>query len=301
VRLRAVSALSLAFLVGTVGYVRAECEPTAVPIGDGVLVRSVIERLAANGVSTVPAEGCPAVRVRVERRGEQVHLEVTDSFARTSQRQVRDVATAAAIIESWTLQEIEQGTMPAVAVASEAAVTRSVAAPITATTLSRVGIAATFESSLGDNGSLWVGSTIAGCVRMGPLCIGGVLRGARDTHASGATSGDSPHHGDELHALATVGLPRRLGSLVVSPGVSVGYGRLAIATTHLDMHMLPFSVSEQSHELRGDVHVMISRPLGRRFAFYADVRGDAALARTEIAGGPRAFVRTAIGIRVEAP
>ncbi len=301
-RLRAVSVVLLAILVGTTAYVRAECEPTAVPTGDAALVRSVIERLTANGVATVPAEGCPAARARVERRGEQLHLEMTDSFARTAQREVRDVATAAAIIESWTLQEIEHGALPALAPSSEAAVTRSVAGPITARALSRVGISATFESSVADDGSLWVGGTIAGCARVGPVCVGGVLRGARDTHASGETSGDSPHHGDELHALATVGLPRRLGSFVVSPGIGVGYGRLAIATTHFDIvHMMPFSLSEASHELRGDVHVMLSRPLAGRFAFYADVHADAAIARTEIASGPRGFVRAAVGIRVEAP
>ncbi len=299
-RLRAVSVVSLAFLVGTAAYARAECQPTAVPIGDAALVRSVIERLAANGVATTPTAGCPALRVKVERRGEQLHLEMTDSFARTAQREVRDVSTAAAIIESWTLQEIEQGALPALAAPPETSVTR-VAAPSSPPRLSRVGIAATFESSVGDNGSLWVGGTLAGCARLGSLCIGGVLRGARDTHASGDTSGDSPHHGDELHALATVSLPRRLGSFVVSPGIGLGYGRLSIATTHLDMQMMTFSLTDGSHELRGDVHLMISRPLGRHFAFYGDLHGDAALARTDIAGGPRSFVRAAIGIRVEAP
>ena len=298
-RHRAVSVVSLAFLVGTTAYVRAECEPTAVPIGDPALVRSISERLAANGVATRPAEGCPAVRVNVERRGEQLHLEMTDSFARTAQRDVRDVATAAAIIESWTLQEIEQGAVPALATREVAAT--SVPAPVPTTSISRVGIAATFESSVGDNGSLWMGGTIAGCARLGSVCIGGVLRGARDTHASGDTAGSSPHHGDELHALATVSLPRRLGSLVVSPGIGLGYGHLSIATSHLDMHMMPFSLTDGSHEIRADVHVMISRPFGRYFAFYGDLRGDAALVRTEIAGGPRSFARAAIGIRVEAP
>ena len=299
-RHRAVSVVSLAFLVGTTAYVRAECEPTAVPLGDAALVSSIVARLAANGVATTPAEGCPSVRVKVERRGEQVHLEMTDSFARTARREVRDVATAAAIIESWTLQEIEQGGLPPLAPPGVAA-TRSVTAPVAVTAISRIGIAATFESSVADNGSLWMGGTLTGCARLGPMCVGGVLRGARDTHASGDTSGDSPHHGDELHAMATVSLPRQLGSFVVSPGIGVGYGHLAIATTHLDMHMMPFSLTDGSHEIRGDVHVMISRPLGRYFAFYGDLRGDAALARTAIAGGPRSFVRAALGIRVEAP
>lgn len=289
--------MSLAFLVGTTAYARAECEPTAVPIGEPALVRSVNERLAANGVASVPVDGCPVVRVRVERRGEQLYLEMTDSFSRTAKRDVRDVATAAAVIESWTLQEIEQGALPALAPTPAVSATRSVAT----TAPPWIGVAATFESSVGDDGSLWVGGTIAGCARLGRLCIGGLLRGARDTHASGDTSGDSPHHGNEIHALATLALPTRLGSFVVSPGVGVGYGRLAIATTHMDMQMMPFSLTEDSHELRGDVHVMISRPLGGRIAFYADVRGDAALARTEIAGGPRSFVRAAVGIRVEAP
>ncbi|MBA3451899.1 MAG: hypothetical protein H0T42_02240, partial [Deltaproteobacteria bacterium] len=173
-RLRSVSVVSLAFLVGTMGDARAECEPTAVPIGDATLVRSVIERLAVNGVSTVPVQGCPALRVLVERRGEQLHLEMTDSFARTAQRQVRDVATAAAIIESWTLQEVEQGALPALALSPEASATPMVSGAVSATTLSRIGIAATFESSIGDNGSLWMGGTIAGCARVGPLCVGGV-------------------------------------------------------------------------------------------------------------------------------
>lgn len=293
--------MSLSFLVGTTAAVRAECAPIAIPIGDVALVRSMNEHLAANGVATVPVDGCPAVRVLVERRGELLHLEMTDSFARRAQREVRDVETAAAIIESWTAQEIEQGAMPVLAAAPEASVSRMVAAPIVTGAPSRLGIAATFESSIADDGSLWVGGTIAGCARLGPVCTGGLLRGAQDTHASGDTSGDSPHHGTELHALATISLPRRLGSFIVSPGIGLGYGRLGIATTHLDMRMMPFSLNEASHELRGDVHVMIFRPLGGRFAFYADIRGDAALARTEIATGPRSFVRAAIGIRVEAP
>lgn len=279
----------------------AECLPTAVSVGDPAIVQSLGERLAVSGIAITATVGCPAVQVRIERLGEQLVLEITDSFSRRGRREVRDVATAAAIIESWTLQEIEQGTLPSLVASPEAAVTQNLAGRMAGPTLSRIGIAATFESSVGDNGSLWVGGTIVGCARLGPLCIGGVLRAATDTHASGETSGDSPHHGDELHALATVGLPRRLGSFVVSPGIGVGYGRLAIASTHLDMHMMPVSSSEASHELRGDVHVMISRPLGGRFAFYADVHGDAALARTQIAGGPRSFVRAAVGIRIEAP
>lgn len=126
--------------------------------------------------------------------------------------------------------------------------------------------------------------------------------GARDTHAAGDTSGTSPHHGDELAAIATLDLPRRIGGFIVSPGIGLGYAWLDVATSHLDMHSMSFSVAETSHALRADVHLMISRPLGGRFAIYGDLHGDAAMARTDIvADGPRSFLRAAIGIRVEGP
>lgn len=271
----------------------ADCPPTAISSGDPALVESLSARLAANGIGTHPIDGCPAIRVRVEQRGDRVHLEMADAFARTGQRQVRDVATAAAIVESWTRHEIEAGVLPELAPPES-----SLLAP--APSHSPAGLALAFESSLGGDGSLWLGAALSGCVAVGPTCIGGTLRGARDTRETGDTAGVE-HRSDELQALATVDVPRRVGAFTISPGLGLGYGWSNITATHLDMHMVPVEQSVTSHELRGDVHVSITHAIGRHFAIVGELRGDSALARTDIPGGPRSFVRAGIGIRFGAP
>lgn len=260
-------------------------------VGDPVLAQTLSQRLAANGIETTSTSGCPALRVRVEQRGDQVHLELTDTFSRLGRRQVRDVATAAAIVESWTLQEVEAGSLPELA-----GTTPSIVA---STPRSASGLAAIFESSLADDGSLWLGGAVSGCARIGPTCIGGVVRFARDTRSTGDTAGVN-HRSNELHGIATLDVPRVLGAFSISPGVGLGYGWLEITSSHLDMHMLPVETAHTSHAVRGDVHVTITRSLGRSIALYGDLRADTAIVRSEIPAGPESFVRVAIGIRVEA-
>src|SRR5688500_12136750 len=121
-RHRTLSVATLACFVWMTKHAAADCAPAAVPIGDPVLVQSVREKLAANGVATVATAGCPAVRVHLEMRGEQLHLRVADGYQRRGEREVQDVATAAAVIESWTLQEIDHGTLPETPAAVVAAI-----------------------------------------------------------------------------------------------------------------------------------------------------------------------------------
>jgi hypothetical protein len=273
----------------------AECKPAALMSGDPVLAHTLSQRLAASGIETTSTSGCPAVRVRVEQRGDQVHLALTDTFSRLGERQVRDVATAAAIVESWTLQEVEEGSLPELAASASPPPAASSIAPRAAAS----GLAAMFESSLGGDGSLWLGGAVSGCARLGPVCVGGIVRFARDTRSTGETAGID-HRSNEIHALATLDLARSIGRFSISPGLGLGYGWLEISASHLDMHMLPVEVAYSSHALRADLHVTIMRSLGRSIALYCDLRGDTALVRSEIPGGPESFVRAAIGIRVEA-
>lgn len=289
--------LVVAFLlVATTQAVRAECPPTAVSSGDPVLVRSLSARLAASGIATASTEGCPVVHVRVEQRGDRVHLVMADAFSRTGQRQVQDVATAAAIVESWTRQEIEEGSLPDLAPPPSA--TTDVVAPAAAvsprSTPSGIGLA--LETAAADDGSLWLGGSASACYAVGPVCVGGLVRVARDTRSTGDTA-DANHRSTEAHALATIDLPRRAGAFTISPGAGLGYGYLAVSASHLDAHMLPVEVTRSSHALRGDLHVTASRALTDRIAVIAELRGDLALARTAIPGGPRGFARASIGFR----
>lgn len=290
--------VSLAFLVGATAKVRAECQPAAVPIGDPALVQTLSERLAASGITTTPLAGCPAVRVNVERRGQQVHLRVVDAYQRLGEREVRDVATAAAIIESWTLQEIEQGS-PRVVTEQAPAVTTT--APIVPTgAIASMWIGASGRSSIGDDGSIWLGGAISGCMRLGWSCVGASVGFASETAAvEDVTSGT--HRSLAIDAMATLDVPRRLGGFLASPGISAGYGWNRIQQQHLDMHSMPLSSSHANHSLRAGAHVVISRPFGRRIAIFGELFGDVAVLRTDIPDGPRARAGLSFGARFEAP
>jgi len=274
---------------------RAECPPTAIARGDATLVAMLTHRLSSNGISTTARAECPSVRVQVERRGELVHLRVTDAFERLGEREVHDVATAAAIIESWTLQEVETGSLPAI----EEPV-HEMPPALTAGRVVRPGIAIAVRSAMTGDAATWLGGSIAACAPAGPLCIGGTLRATRDTNATGATtSGD--HELTQLDALATVELPRRFRGFVVSPGLSAGYAWLGISSQHLDIHMMPVTATESSHALRAGAQVRVARSLTSHAAIVGELAGDASLARTSPASGPATALGFALGARFELP
>ncbi|HEX7702038.1 MAG TPA: hypothetical protein VF403_14980, partial [Kofleriaceae bacterium] len=206
-RLRAV----MWMVVAATTNAHADCKLAAVTQGDPELVQTLIARLTASGIATTSTSGCPVVQVRLEKRGQQLHLRVTDAFNRIGERDVQDVATAAAIIESWTYQEVETGTLPA-----EATSVPVIAPPH----LVRNGIAASLMSAVGSDRTAWVGGALSACVRLGPVCAGAALRAETDTRETGTTSISQNSY--ELSAIATIDLPRKLGSYVVSPGLGVG-------------------------------------------------------------------------------
>ena|GEM_PF-2999110 len=284
-------ATSLVVLVGLAIDARAECKPAAVPVGDPVLVQIVSERLSAVGIATAAIAGCPAVHVHLERRGDQLHLRVADGYQRRGEREVRDVATAAAVIESWTLQEIEDGSLPMIAPVIVAS-----AMPIAPE--ERASFALLGSSSLASDASTWIGSELAGCVHVGWTCMGGAV-----TFGAGTATTDDVIRGVQrskhVNAILTAEVPRTFGRLVLSPGVGVGYGWMSFAQQHLDMHSMPFSFEEPTHSLRTRAQLMLSRELGGGFAIAAMLYGDVAAMRTDShsTSGPRGRIGLSLGLR----
>jgi hypothetical protein len=283
-----VTLVTLAALSGTA---RAQCKPAAIADGDPQLVTDLISKLSANGIATARESGCPSVQVRIEQRGALVHVRLADAFQRTSERDVQDVATAAAVIESWTYQEIDAGTLPA-----EPAPVVIAEAPHVA----RTGIAVSAMSALGSNGgTTWIGGSISGCFRVGPLCTGVALRTQLDTDATGDSS---PLSQDSyvLSAIATIDLPRHLGGFVLSPGIGVGYGYLHVVTHHHDAMNNPLDVPTADHQLRAAAHAALMRPLGDHVSAFADLWTDATLLRSDSQFGPGVSLVLALGLRLEA-
>ena len=286
---------AMMLVVAATASARAECKPTAVLQGDAPLVQGVGARLTANGIATTRASGCPAVDVMIERRGPQVHLRVTDAYQRKGERDVQDVATAAAIVESWTTQEIEAG-----ALLDEPTAVAATAPPIAiapARRAARSGIAASAVSALANDGTTWVGGSISACLRTGPFCSGVMVRAELDSHATGPTvpAGASSI---ALSPMATIDLPRRLGRFVLTPGLGLGYGFLHVVTGHHDA--MGNSLESSDHELRLGAHVALARPWTDRLAVFADLWGDGAPLRSDSSFGPGFAVRLALGIRLEA-
>lgn len=276
---------------------RAECRPAAVPIGDPVLVQSLRERLSASGITTAPAAGCPAVRVELEQRGDQLHLRVVDAYQRLGERDVGDVATAAAVIESWTLQEIEPGAVPAEPAIDAPAAPAPVLAPAAAS--SRLAIGAASRTAVGDDGSTWLGGGLDACVRVGWACLGATGSVAADT-STVADLHTGSHRSVAVAALAAADAPLRIGRFVARPGITAGYGWERLQQQHVDAHGQPLSIAASSYALRVGTHASLAYPLARSLAVFGELFGDVAAARTT-PDGPRARAGLALGVRLEAP
>jgi len=272
---------ALMLLVGASTRARGECRPAAIPHGDPQLVRTLIERLAASGIETAPDASCPAVRVQVAQRGAQVHLRVTDAYERLGERDVQDVATAAAIIETWTLQEIEPGTLPEAPIA-----------PPSPKYAPRTGLAVAAQTSLSEQATTWAGGSVSGCMMARWSCLGATVHASADVVTT-------PHDLFELDALATADLPWALGRFVVSPGIALGYGWQRVESHPLDGHGLPTTVVEANHSLRAGLHLRAWRSLSEHFAIYAELAVEGALARTGVDAGPTTAFGLSLGARVE--
>jgi hypothetical protein len=279
----------LGTLAALTGTARAECKPAAIAKGDPTLVADLTARLTASGVMTASTSGCPAVSVVIEKRGEQVHVRLADAFQRTGERDVQDVATAAAVVESWTYDEIDAGSLPAERIPV-----------IEAPHVARTGIAASAISALGSNGgTTWIGGSLAACARIGSTCAGAALRAQLDTNASGDSS-PLAQDSYELSALATIDLPRQLGSFVVSPGIGVGYGYQHVVTHHRDAMNNPVDLFSPDHQLKVAAHAAVLKPLGDHVSAFADLWTDAALLRSDSQFGPGLSLVLALGVRLEA-
>jgi hypothetical protein len=291
------SAIALLTIAATAATARAECKPTAIAEGDPALVQTLVPKLEASGIATTTSAGCPAVRVSLEQRGDQLHVKLLDAFARAGERDVQDIATAAAIVESWTYQEIEQGSLPADAPPPSIV---AVAPPISRPRGERFAIAASATSGLGTNGgTTWLGGSISACVRIGPLCAGAMLRATADTRATGDTSGTFAQDSYELSALAMIDVPRRLGSFLLIPGIGVGYGYQHVTAHHHDPTGNPVDIATPDHELRGGVHAALARSIGAHLAVFADLWADAAFAHSaSMPLGPTGALSLAFGARV---
>jgi hypothetical protein len=227
---RAPAALAMATLLSAARTTGAQpCPPRAQLDGDPAAVARVRDELGrlgvAIGAASVAAVGraCRTVRARVqlgERGG--FAIAVVDGSGRSEGRVVSDAALAAAWIDSWLHDELDpmgdaEPARPALPVAVERPA--GAAGASARARLARSAVAVGYEQSF-DGDASWRGGSAAGCTALGPVCLGGRARYARQTIA---TTADDRR---ELAALAVASTAVSLGRMAIVPELGVGVGQL---------------------------------------------------------------------------
>lgn len=265
--------------------------------------------LAREGINVDATEGCPAGRATVERRDGELLVTITDTAGRTSERSVSSVESVAALVASWTRGDliepllagpmVEPEAAPAVAAESPPAV--ALAAPAEAPL---VGLDVAAETLVAFDASVWFGAHLAGCVRLGPTCLGAMARFAADAELSGdAESVGSSRLG--LDVLLVVDFPVDLGPLSLVPGIGFGAGWMR-AASEASRSEGDDNIDVDGGGMRADAHLTLTVPLGADFAIDAGLGVDVwILAHTgtyleegvTLAGEPRGRVRASVGLR----
>ncbi len=197
--------------------------------GDGSVVGQVGDELARLGVERgAPTPGCRGVRARVEAEGDGIAVAIRDGSRRSEGRVVSDPAIAASWIDSWLHDELDgRAWLIAAPVALPAVSNPPV---ITTTMLERASVFERAQLSVGwehvwtDDNASADGFGIAGCVRLGRLCVGGRGRYVREADRTVTLTAMGR---SDLSLLATLSLPIQAGQMSIAPEVGFGVGRMA--------------------------------------------------------------------------
>lgn len=265
---RAVAPLVVAGVLLT-GVADAEpCGPAVALDGDPAAVAAIGERLNARGIATTPST-CPAVRTRIERRGELFAIGVADADGVLIERVVSDPGTAATVIESFV--RVDVGT-PLLARRAPPVVTArrpEAPSPRSATSSTRTGahVFGSLDSVIGSDRTGSMGLQIGACIMLGPTCPSARFR------FDGVVVGDSgwastTRNSSEL--LVGIDLPLAAGAWLAMPGLAVGMG--GVRTNGFEPDGMS-RVQRETTGLRGEVHGTLSVPLTAHLAVDLSVAG----------------------------
>jgi len=237
------AALATALVLSGLRTVGAEpCPPRAALDGDGVAVERVAEELRRLGVSVASdasassSNGCSVVRARVELdTNGGIAVAVQGATRGSEGRVVSDATLAAAWIDSWTREDVDNALWAAPATSRApthqvATVDQPLVAPVDvapappASRWERFALSAGYEQTWSDDDAAWSGASAAACVRVGGFCVGGRARIAFDPERLHNATGVARN---EMSVLATASYPLAIGTMSIAPELGVGVGRLS--------------------------------------------------------------------------
>lgn len=219
----------------------ADCLPAADLSGDADIAAEVARALSRLGVVHGDFEGaCPAVTATVLRDEAGIAVTVRDVRGRIEGRVVADPRTAAAWIESWVRDDAAPLWSATPVVAAPAAPPPEVALvtelPVVVdevaaeTTVSPrewsrwlPSVAVHLGRDFASDGSSWDGVGVAGCVRVGGLCVGATGRYVRNNGFSN-TSGLTSYDRSATILSATAAYRVKVARVLIAPELALGAG-----------------------------------------------------------------------------
>lgn len=288
----------------------APCPPAVVVAGEPAIAAAITRLLGDRGI-LAPVDGCPAERASVDSFEGEIVVSIVDVDGRRTQRQVADLATAAALIETFSMTApLPSGssrppTSPPLEVHDiedqpEVFLPRL---PGRRTVLGAVG--ASIGSSLASDGSVWLSSSGFACVDLGRLCVGGAARYSRDAGLSGSAEKTETTR-SETDVLLSVEVPMNSGGWSFSPGLGLGIGWLRVrrdVMTSEGPQQLELDTGGLRAELRTTASVPLRRgvslTLGATISFAPGAHTQSFREEGfEIAGEPRTVGRIELGLEL---
>lgn len=211
------------------------CRPVARVGGEPALAAAVVPLLEERGVplAGAGATACGVVDAVLATQDGRVRVTIIDADGAAVERSADDAAGAATAIESFVRSDVSDPLLAARAAPppprqagdrEPPPVAAVAAAPAAAPVGHGRAIDLTGAAELGvtGDGALWRGARVQGCVRVGRVCAGGLVRFADDSEARGDSAELlTSRTAFELAFLAE--LPLRAGGRVtVAPGVRAG-------------------------------------------------------------------------------
>ncbi|MCA9489064.1 MAG: hypothetical protein KC621_04060 [Myxococcales bacterium] len=226
---QAVAASLLIAVVAVAGPAAAACPPAATLTGAPDLVDEVRALLVTRGIEAEPGPGCPRVLAILVRSDDGLEVTVQASGHRSEVRRMREMSTAAALIESWARGDLEGPLLSGEGItrrplAPEPEGARPLS-PTPAPAPAAFSVHGAVYALRGGDGSFWLEPEVGGCFAIGAVCAGAAVRGRFDPGLTGQSlAHDTRRLGVDVLVGADVSIP--LGGLELRPGIGAGAGWL---------------------------------------------------------------------------
>lgn len=253
-RRAALLAGAAALSLGAEARTSGDCPPTAVISGEKAAAQELTKALVVRGLRVEP-EGlppgpCGVLQVRALVVPEGFAIWIGDPWGRTAERTVRDLLTAATLVESWARMDLLEGVNTttttseprppapepalegAAPTASVIATSTRAAAPAAPTpqthAISAAGSTERLatplllqiggEAGVGADRTKWIGAALSACGRLGAFCLGPTARYAV-----------SEHRQHSVDVLLDLRAPISFGTLTLTPHLGAGGGWISRA------------------------------------------------------------------------